>query len=598
MNTIQDYLSLTYLIVVLLGAAIAVYLVVYAALRPPSLLRQMNLAVVLLIGLTVGCFLLHSLAPTVEIMRFLTKLRFLFLALIPVGYVLYIGAYTGMRELFRLSVLVALLIVPLITMSIVLSPYADTLFWVDWSAARYGLLWVEVPTPGLWFYVYNVYSFIVVAAALTLLIAHGYRSTSGIRRRGIWIAGATLIGYSFILPAALGALPRGALNPTPLGYTVLLLLWWYITIRFRVLDAIPVAHESLLRLLKDPIVIVDLSDHILDVNLPAEALLGDLRADLIGRTPRELSPAHAQPLSALLAQPDGQREIVWGSTSFDVNVSPILRQNGSPYGRVMVFRDISERKAAEQQREALVRGLDAYAHTVAHDLKSPLGLIVGYSDFLLDALRNPQANDTPADYVVKIRANADRMLQIIDDILVFATLRDQTVIDAQPTDVYACLQSALTRLESMITLTNAHIDLPSTMPAALGVESWIEQVWVNYLSNAIKYGGTPPHLAIAAELHGAFVRYTVRDNGDGLTPEQQARLFHEVTRLETRRASGTGLGLTIVARIVHKLGGDVGVESQLGAGSTFWFTLPCIAAGHAGSHNARNDVVPVQITSV
>ena len=133
------------------------------------------------------------------------------------------------------------------------------------------------------------------------------------------------------------------------------------------------------------------------------------------------------------------------------------------------------------------------------------------------------------------------------------------------------------RLTDMIEQTQATIDAAgvSRWPVALGHMAWVEEVWVNYLSNAIKYSGKPPHLELGAEEQpDGMVRYWVRDNGPGLTPEDQARLFTPFTRLDQVRARGYGLGLSIVRRIVEKLGGQVGVESQPGQGCTFFFTLP------------------------
>jgi two-component system sensor histidine kinase/response regulator len=125
----------------------------------------------------------------------------------------------------------------------------------------------------------------------------------------------------------------------------------------------------------------------------------------------------------------------------------------------------------------------------------------------------------------------------------------------------------------------------------VGHGPWIEEVWANYISNALKYGGSPPRIELGAdppppsppsggtEGEARMVRFWVRDNGPGLTPEEQARLFTPFTRLEQVRAKGHGLGLSIVRRIVEKLGGQVGVESEVGQSSTFSFTLPAVDQG-------------------
>jgi signal transduction histidine kinase len=120
---------------------------------------------------------------------------------------------------------------------------------------------------------------------------------------------------------------------------------------------------------------------------------------------------------------------------------------------------------------------------------------------------------------------------------------------------------------------------------AQGYGPWVEAIWANYISNALKYGGHPPRVELGATVkENGWVRFWVSDNGPGLSPEEQARLFTPFERLHQERAKGYGLGLSIVQRIVKKLGGQVGATSPaIGAkdddqrtspGSTFFFTLP------------------------
>jgi len=117
--------------------------------------------------------------------------------------------------------------------------------------------------------------------------------------------------------------------------------------------------------------------------------------------------------------------------------------------------------------------------------------------------------------------------------------------------------------------------LPDSWPVAIGYAPWAEEVWANYMSNGLKYGGRPPCLELGATPQSdGMVQYWVKDNGRGLSSEQQAILFTEFIRLNEVRVEGHGLGLSIVHRIVAKLGGQVGVESNDGPGCKFYFTLP------------------------
>jgi PAS domain S-box-containing protein len=217
--------------------------------------------------------------------------------------------------------------------------------------------------------------------------------------------------------------------------------------------------------------------------------------------------------------------------------------------------------------------LDAFVHTVAHDLKDPLALVVGLAEVLREEY--PTLSDRElCRYLRKVAQSGRKMSNIIDELMLLAGVR-KIEVEMRPLDMGNIVAEAMQRLADMIEEHQAEIISPETWPVAWGYGPWVEEVWVNYLSNALKYGGRPPRveLGATAQSNGA-VRFWVRDNGPGLTPEEQARLFTPFTRLEQVCVKGHGLGLSIVRRIVEKLDGQVGVESEVGQGSVFSFTLP------------------------
>ena len=138
------------------------------------------------------------------------------------------------------------------------------------------------------------------------------------------------------------------------------------------------------------------------------------------------------------------------------------------------------------------------------------------------------------------------------------------------------VSAATERLAHLIEDHEAHVTVPDAWPIAQGYAPWLEEVWVNYLSNALKYGGKPPQIELGASVHDGTIRFWVRDNGSGIAPKDQDRLFTPFTRLEQVRAQGHGLGLSVVRRIMDKLDGNAGVESSgvPGEGSLFYFGLP------------------------
>ncbi len=230
--------------------------------------------------------------------------------------------------------------------------------------------------------------------------------------------------------------------------------------------------------------------------------------------------------------------------------------------------------ATRLEKKELLDELDAFAHTVAHDLKNPLATLNGRLDLLAMVLGTADEAALRNHLNQALKASV-RLAGIIDELLILAGVRRQAVA-LQPLDMAAIVDEALDRVDGLLKQQKARIERPAAWPESVGHAPWVVQVWVNYISNAAKYGGPEPQIVLGAETRegGRVMRAWVEDRGPGLDAAAQARMFVPFTRIATVRASGHGLGLSIVRRIVEKHGGKVGVESQPGAGARFWFELP------------------------
>jgi signal transduction histidine kinase len=178
-------------------------------------------------------------------------------------------------------------------------------------------------------------------------------------------------------------------------------------------------------------------------------------------------------------------------------------------------------------------------------------------------------------YLQTIAQNGRKMSNIIDALLLLAGVR-QAGVKMEPLNMAAIVAETRQRLTPLFDDFQPKIVMPPDWPVAMGYAPWVEEIWVNYVSNGIKYGGAPPRLELGAmALPNNMVRFWVHDNGPGLSPDEQNRLFTPFTRLDPSRIKGYGLGLSIVRRIVERLGGHVQVESEdvPGKGSIFSFTL-------------------------
>ena len=222
--------------------------------------------------------------------------------------------------------------------------------------------------------------------------------------------------------------------------------------------------------------------------------------------------------------------------------------------------------------ETKSRDLEAYAHTVAHDLKEPLSAIILTSNLINNI--PDLTRDELLEYLGQIRYTAYQMNTIINSMLLFATV-SKAQAPVKHVDMDLVVENVLKRLSNLIKEHEAQLDLPTFWPTAIGYAPWLEEVWANYLSNALKYGGQPPRVRLGASLEtDGMVRYWLRDHGPGIPVQKQARLFSPLSQADLSASPGHGLGLSIVRSIVEKQGGQAGCESELGNGSLFYFTLP------------------------
>ena len=238
------------------------------------------------------------------------------------------------------------------------------------------------------------------------------------------------------------------------------------------------------------------------------------------------------------------------------------------------YRQWKDKKACEEyerERESRTHELQAFAYTVAHDLKSPLQIITGYAGVLTETDQSTQDQKRQLDIILR---TSRKMADVIDELLNFTVLKSVKQTAISSVEMSQIVEQAMQRLDSLIAQNQAVFRLPSAWSTGLGYGPWIEEVWVNYISNAIKYGGRPPVVELGSTVKAdGTVKFWVRDNGAGLTEAQQRELFAPYSRPGQVQGSGHGLGLSIVKRIVERLGGTVGVDSVVGKGSTFWFML-------------------------
>ena len=228
-----------------------------------------------------------------------------------------------------------------------------------------------------------------------------------------------------------------------------------------------------------------------------------------------------------------------------------------------------ERRNASLERSN--HALQEFAYVASHDLQEPLRTVASFTQ-LLRKRYSAQLDATANEFIDFAVDGAVRMQQLIDDILAYSRVTTHGK-PLQPVDLNESASRAVTNLRFTIEERGAAVEI-SPLPRVLGDPVQLAQLFQNLVGNALKYGGTPPRVAVSASPEGQVWRVCVTDNGIGIAPEYHERVFRIFQRLHTRAEyGGTGVGLAICKGIVERHGGRIWVESQAGRGATFCFTL-------------------------
>ncbi|MDA1053323.1 MAG: ATP-binding protein [Planctomycetota bacterium] len=236
-------------------------------------------------------------------------------------------------------------------------------------------------------------------------------------------------------------------------------------------------------------------------------------------------------------------------------------------------KEVDQRELTEDELQRSNRELRQFAYVASHDLNEPLRTIKGYLQ-LIESRYKDVLNTKGQQDIEVVKAGATRMQQLIEDLLEAAKIRTQGKPFAQVNSTVAA-QQAIANLEATVRENEAEITFDALPSVTVDVRQ-LTQLFENLIGNAIKYRSeSPPAIRLTAHEDSDDWVFSVRDNGLGIEPKHAKRIFEMFTRLHGRTEySGTGIGLAICQRIVERHGGTIWVESELGKGCTFYFTIP------------------------
>jgi PAS domain S-box-containing protein len=363
------------------------------------------------------------------------------------------------------------------------------------------------------------------------------------------------------------------------------------------LDIAALACRAIVERMDDGVIVLDATMRILDVNPSAEDMLGRPGAQMMGQPAGE-TLSDWPLLLEMLGKADSRRvEVCSGHGArrrlLTVRVFSLNELEEQPGGSFIILRDVTNRQRIERDLErardaAKAAGQDnsEFMSVASHEMRTPITCIKGFADLLTKGTAGP-VNAFQADFLGTIRANADRLAGLVSNLSDIARIeagrlrleRGSVALNEVVRDAAEAMQSQIDEKGQVLT-----VDVPVDLPGLDGDHDRLVQVVVNLLSNAHKF--TPPggRITVIADVvedsdAGKEIRATVEDNGIGIAPDEQGRVFERFYRSEDRQASeapGSGLGLTIAKSLIEMQGGRIWLESTYGGGTKVHLALPVI----------------------
>ncbi len=519
---------------------------------------------------------------------FWIKVQYIGIPFIPPFWLLFAVHFVGFGKWATFRRKAALFVIPFITFILVAFHEHNSLYYTSLSIVtelNTGTVHIET---GTWYWVSQIYSNVLVLSGALFFLAMYYRAPAPYKKQAIASIIASFVPWAAYILYLLSFIPN-SFDMTPFALSISGVIFLYALTRFNFLRLIPIAREKTFENMMGLVIVTDIMDRILDYNRSAGNSLSVLNEKSIGKSIDEIFNADSD-LATLVKNLDAnnsaiRQNIRIGERIFAGGLSIITGDKNEPAGKLIIMNDITDRIEAldklekySEELKGVIADKDKFFSIIAHDLRGPFQGTLGLSGILAT-----ESEDLTKEEIKEIASNLNSALinqyNFLEELLQWAGLNTNRIVPHK-TEInpVSDIRSVAEVLKANALAKNISVKLPEPEEIIIQADRDMFRLVVrNLLSNAVKFTRPEGVVTVSLVENNGYIVIAVKDTGVGISTDNIKKLFYTHTSFTTRgtdNEKGTGLGLILCREIIEKHSGKIWVESELGKGSTFVFTLP------------------------
>jgi signal transduction histidine kinase len=513
---------------------------------------------------------------------FWAKMQFIGISFVAYGLFVFGLAFSGRGKWLTTNRLAWLSLPGFISIVLVFSNELHHQIWTDIAFSNGQPFGPLNLTHAATFYLVTAYIYILSLTTSFFLYQIATHSQNLHQRQAQIMLAGTLIPWVANLMYLTGLNPLYPLDPTPITFALTNLAISVAFLRYRFMDILPVAHFAVITAMDDGVLVLDSQERVVDINPAGQSILGQ-GAAILGQNIRTI---FADWEGWLAKTPDKtiSQEIDLGAGenrhSYNLHITPLLDQRGHPGGKVLLLSDITELKLANAQMREASRMKTQLLANVSHDLRTPLGAVIGYAEMLQTGAFGP-VNQEQSEASSEILDSANQLLTFVNNLIGQAQIDSGRVVlrnrPFAPHEITAPILSTINFHANKKGLELTQTIDPNLPEQIVGDIYWLRQIVMNLVNNAVKF--TENGSVTVSFLRLSTDRWAIKvaDTGIGIPAEAQHSVFEafeQVDNSDSRKHSGSGLGLAIVKELASLMDGNIELQSEVAQGSTFTVILP------------------------